>query len=499
MAIGSFSDAVLRRVSSIALVVVLAGPSAGSVSPGAPSPGRAIGWGVASAPSRLDAERASGSPVRRRPTDGGGDPEHHGYAVSSLFVCGGHVCVHWVRSTSDAPPSFDGNHNLVPDQVERTLDAFEAAWRTEVVGIGFRPPRSDATSIDHGPNADLDVYLVDLGADGLGGYIATDDPRATEDGYLFRDYSAYIVVDNDFSVTQLGSSGGEGGLQVTAAHEFFHAVQYAYDSGEDDWMMEGTAVWIEDQVADDVNANRSWLGESMLTHPWVPVDSSRGLNEYGSWIFWRFLTESEDAHGTDPTLIRRVWELAADGPGDLDLFSARAVAQTLGVRHRSLAGALAGFGIWNQAPAAFYEEGTVYPQAPVERHHRVSPQHPMAGWATMQLNHLTTGAASFEPGAGTSTTASLRLMLDGPAKRTGSAARVLIVMRSGALRVVPVTLDRDGNADVRLPFGSRDVRRVVLVFANANTSFHCWTGAGYSCNGRSRADGIPFSYLAALV
>ena len=181
----------------------------------------------------------------------------------------------------------------MPDQVDATLGAFETAWRVEVVQMGFRAPRSDGSSADHGPNDLLDVYLADVGASGLTGYVATDDPHADDDTYQYRDYSAYIVVDDDFSVAQLGSSGGLGGLRATAAHEFFHAVQYAYDSSEDAWLTEGTAVWMEDVVADDVDANRRWLRSSALVHPWVPIDSSRGLNEYGAWIFWRFLTESE--------------------------------------------------------------------------------------------------------------------------------------------------------------------------------------------------------------
>ena len=72
-------------------------------------------------------------------------------------------------------------------------------------------------------------------------------------------------------------------------------------------------------------------------------------------------------------------------------------------------------------------------------------------------------------------------------------------MRSGSLRMVTVSLDADGDADLSVPFSAAQVSRVVLVFANASTSFRCWTGAGFSCNGRSRADGMPFSYRAALV
>ena len=423
-----------------------------------------------------------------------------GYPVPSRYVCGSHVCVHWVETTDDAPPLADTNGNHVPDQVDRTLAAFETAWRVEVGRMGFRAPKSDITSKDHGPDGRLDVYLKDIGAQDLTGYTATDDPHATDGSYAYRDYSAYIVVDDDFSTAQLGSSGGPGGLRVTAAHEFFHAVQYAYDSGEDPWMMEGTAVWMEDEVAGDVNANRMWLSQSPLTQPWVPVDSSRGLHEYGAWIFWRFLSEQTSANGNpDPTIIRRIWELAADGPGDPNLYSARAVAKALESRGRTFPQELAAFGVWDLAPAVFYKEGAAYPAAPAVQHHRVSVAHPIAGWATLRLDHFTTGAVAFEPGNDGPARSSLRLALDAPPTRLGSAARVVMFLRSGALRVIAVALDHHGDADVRVPFGRSTVRRVVLLYANAGSSFRCWMGGGYSCNGFSRDDRMPFSYLAALV
>jgi hypothetical protein len=479
-----------RGMSVVALLLLVA-----SV-PASPRPG----WDVTAGSSRsADVGHGPGSPVSLRPTDGDADPQGHGYSVPSEHVCGPHVCVHWVIATSDAPPLLDGNHDLVPDQADATLLAFETAWRIEVDQMGFRAPKPDGTSADHGPNDKLDVYVADMGASGLSGYVATDDPHAQDESYPYRDYSAYIVVDDDFSVTQLGADGGLGGLRATAAHELFHAVQYAYDSGEDAWLTEGTAAWMEDIVADDVDANRRWLHSSAIAHPWVPIDSSRGLNEYGAWVFWRFLTESQGTRDPDQALIRTVWELAAQGPGDPGLFSAEALQEALDSRGRSLAGALATFGSWNLAPAAFYDEGAAYPRAPVTEHHRVSDHHPAAGWSTLQLNHLATDAVSFEPQAGSPGKASLRLLLDAPPRETGSAARILIVLRSGSLRLVPLTLDADGDADVRVPFSSWQVSRIVLVYANASTSFQCWTGAGYSCNGRSRADEMPFRYLVTLV
>jgi len=276
-------------------------------------------------------------------------------------------------------------------------------------------------------------------------------------------------------------------------------VQYAYDAGEDAWLMEGTAAWMEDRFADDVNANRVWLKESPLVQPWIPIDSSEGLHEYGAWIFWRFLSESLGNGSADTAIIRRIWELSADAPGAPDLFSARAVEKALDERGRGFAAMLAAFGLWNLVPSAFYEEGVAYPRAPLSRAHRLSVNHPIAGWSTLRLDHLTTGAVSFSPAAGAPADALLHLVLDAPPTRSGSGARLMVIGRSGTVRVVTVTLDRRGDADLRVPFGSLTVWRVVLVYANANTSYNCWMGAGFSCNGRSHADQLPFRYLAALV
>ncbi len=40
--------------------------------------------------------------------------EGHGYSVPSQYVCGAHVCVHWVITTSDAPPLTDRTTTRCP-------------------------------------------------------------------------------------------------------------------------------------------------------------------------------------------------------------------------------------------------------------------------------------------------------------------------------------------------------------------------------------------------
>ena len=118
---------------------------------------------------------------------------------------------------------------------------------------------------------------------GLYGYCAPEGSGSA------RDRKAYCVLDDDytgFPRTQLEN------VQVTAAHEYFHAVQYAYDATEASWFMEATATWAEDEVYDAVNDNVQYLRAGQLGRPDLPLDRSyTNGNHYGNWIFFRYLTE----------------------------------------------------------------------------------------------------------------------------------------------------------------------------------------------------------------
>ena len=63
-------------------------------------------------------------------------------------------------------------------------------------------------------------------------------------------------------------------MRVTAAHEFFHAVQFGYDYFEDVWLMEASSAWVEDEIFDDIDDNRQYLAKSPLSSPAAPLDYS---------------------------------------------------------------------------------------------------------------------------------------------------------------------------------------------------------------------------------
>jgi hypothetical protein len=137
------------------------------------------------------AQRVVARSILARPTDGAVDPAGDGYSVpEEAPVCNANACIHYVASTSDAPPA---------GWVDSTATAFDTVWAKEITQYGYRPPKSDITSTNHGPDGTIDIYLADVGANGLYGYCATDDPNALNPNF---DVSVFCVVDNDMSPAQ---------------------------------------------------------------------------------------------------------------------------------------------------------------------------------------------------------------------------------------------------------------------------------------------------------
>ena len=390
------------------------------------------------------------------------------------IVCGAHVCLHWSPGTPTAPPATDADRSGVPDWGETTLAVLEEVWWHEVERLGYRAPLPTATG-----DPRLQVYLDDIGDDGLFGYCTTDDPGAE----LRAQVSAFCVLENDFRDAGLGGVAPLAALRVTAAHEFFHAVQFAYDWLEDAWFMEGTATWIEDEVYDGVDDNRRYLdAASPLARPEVALDHGRGGFEYGAWIFWRYLSER---HGAG--VVRDVWNRAASGPDGSNPYSLTALDGALGARGVAFDRLFAGWSAANRIPRRRYAEGGAYPVARVERIGNRSPLR-AGGWRIASVSHLASRVVSFRP-----TRASRRLRLAlAPTGHANARASVVVVGSSGAAAVV--SLPGGGSRVVR--FDPRRVRRVDLVLTNAGSRYACWRGTSLACRGLPLDDGRTFRFRA---
>src|SRR3954452_5595243 len=95
-------------------------------------------------PSLTGAERKRAVDLLQRPSQGQGGFNELEYEVAEQPpLCSAHFCVHWVKSTEDAPPLADSNHDGTPDYVETMGGVFEHVYDVENVELGWKPPKSD--------------------------------------------------------------------------------------------------------------------------------------------------------------------------------------------------------------------------------------------------------------------------------------------------------------------------------------------------------------------
>lgn len=481
-------------------------------------------------------ERRSARRILARPDDRSPDPFGADYrSAPSKNRCSTKVrlCFHWATKGRHAPRRKDIKpDNGVPDWVDTTRRQFERVWRGEVGRLGYRGPKSDLKSRNHGPNGKIDIYLADIGDDQIYGYCTSDDPKVSDletSRYPYSDVSAYCVVDNDYAHSQFPYNSPLVNLQVTAAHEFFHAIQFGYDFFEDGWLLEGSAVAMEDEIYDRANDNYQYLVASPLTRPEVPIDRSSNnfatqsfLNRYGAFVFWRFLTEYFTSSGDrDPKIIREVWR-HADGSrhekfgNQYSLQAAVAVSKRHGTTFRQL---FSDFGVNNFIAEDFYEEGAAYQYAarnqcfqqfsgcstsaggrpPFVQTFELDVDNSTTDRQTRDIDHLSTNYIRFTPGDGVTATATLRLKLNIPSPSMGAGA-VALVFDSTGVTTYPVPLNPKGNETMLVPFGTAS--KVVLVLTNGNTKMACGQQSrtvSISCQGVPRFDNAPFTYTGTLM
>lgn len=377
------------------------------------------------------------------------------------------VCLHW---------SISGSNRSSSSFVKTALKTMDHVAST-YVDAGYRKPLADGRA---GGNGKLDVYLRNIGGQGYYGYCTSDSaPRGGK-----HVTPAYCVLDNDFSRREFPTNSPTKNLQVTGAHEYFHAVQFAYDYDEDRWMMEATATWAEDELYTGINDNLQYLQSSQLTTPSRSLDvfDPKGTWQYGDWIFFRYLSEAfPEQQGPLPSIVLDIWKLAGTNPGEGDEYSIQAVADALAERGTTLSQVFADYAFANQYADQTYEEGKAndYPQAP--------------GWAG--------GSTSLESTGYTSPVASFKHLTSRTtyvdvSGFTGNQIRVLVSISSPADSAVgwvylvdgtrlPLTFTASGEAQVLLD-GTKDFSVHV---ANVDTSYTCDEGTNYSCGGTPQGDG----------
>ncbi|MBF4160858.1 MXAN_6640 family putative metalloprotease [Nocardioides acrostichi] len=431
-------------------------------------------------PNMSASDRRTAQAILARPTDGSSDPYGDGYTTNKRKrKCAGNFCVHWVTDTADAAKRA---------WAIKTLKTMNSVWHVEVGKMGYRHPVSDRIlSGNNGGNGKFDVYLKDLGSAGYYGYCAAEFAKV-KSGKTTRQGGGFCVLDNNFSKAEYGQRPVNS-LKVTAAHEFFHAVQYAYDYTEDRWFMESTATWMEERYADGVNDNRQYLPSGSVKAPSTALDyfASGSSRPYGNWAWWEFLT-----HKFNNGIVKTTWNKAA-GPS----YSTKALKSTLS----SKGGFVRNFASYNAAnltPKRTYPEGGSWPSA----------NH--GGWTltgtstgnnvTATLPHMSAASYVITPGDGVGNKKwRLKIKVDGPVAKTSPIAYVVVRMKNGAWKRSPMNLNAQGNGVKKVLFSGNAVSAVSVTLVNGSTRFkNCGQGTGsveYSCDGTPVDNGKAFKLV----
>ena len=261
-----------------------------------------------------------------------------------------HFAIHYDIGSSDGVPPEDLDASGVPDYVERIGLYADSSYRRYHLNMEFYLPPPDDDSL-------YDIHLLNLG--GTYGVTIREDAGDS----VWQDYGSYIQMHNTFSFAPPNDDPEGtviGAQKVTAAHEYFHATQmaYAFKNGDDLWWTEGSAVFFENDVYDEVNDHYYYLPYFFNYPDTFLIDTSNFgayLHNYSTFIWPEYLAKK---FGVE--IIKSVWEyLRYYDP-------LTAIDSALSPFGKDMQQVFPEFALWNyftkdRYDTAFHDDGLDYP------------------------------------------------------------------------------------------------------------------------------------------
>lgn len=221
--------------------------------------------------------------------------------------CSTNFCFHYTLSGTDAVSSIDSNSNGFPDYVEQMANVFENVW-TQYQTRGFAMPPLDGSA---GGSNKYDVYIGNLQT--TYGFVSPEivignNPQSS--GLTEVDaMTSWMGMNKNYS--WVPTTTADNALKVTAAHEFFHSIQFGTTSSNTNFISEATAAWAEDELYPGIDDNFQYL-PSIFSTPDIALNYNNSSFDgngtafnghwYGAWIFFRYLSEK-----TNSDIIRQIY------------------------------------------------------------------------------------------------------------------------------------------------------------------------------------------------
>lgn len=266
---------------------------------------------------------------------------------TSVVSPGGFFRLHFDTTGVESVPTADVDLNGRPDYIDRAAEYLDSAWNHYHVTLSYFLPPDDGVA---GGDDKYDVYFLSIFGYGVTIFDG-DGPQ------VWDDRMSYILLHKDFNgfAPNPDPDGSQlGALKATCVHEYFHAVQLAYDGSDELWMYESGATWQEQALHPDTKDNYQFL-PLFYNDPDTFLTTSTGSRMYGAFVWPGFL-----AQRYSQSVIREVWQEARTANG------VQAIDQALALHGSSTAEEFSTFTTWNlftsdRADPAYFPKGAEYP------------------------------------------------------------------------------------------------------------------------------------------
>lgn len=331
---------------------------------------------------------------------------------------GGHFRIHYTDSAGNVnliDTSYgDLNNNHVPDYAEIVARIADSVWVHHIDTLEYQePPNDGETSYGDGPR--YDIFLIGL-SQGLYGFTQYDEPPIVDGSHVRL--TSWIALGNNYKSFQGYETRPIEAVQVTVAHEFFHAIQFWYDAREpcadasctpakqNPYWMEMSAVWMEEETYDNVNDYYGYfpyyfpyVHHSLRTFATSPSGDWSTLYCYGAGVFPMYLSQQ---FGKE--IIKKAWEYCGEVSGSNFLESAiQAALNDVTSGQVDLPHAWTEYGRWlyftgtRARPGQFFEEAANYPVIPTDLELAGDTYHYIREYSSYPIKPDSTGDYRFFP------------------------------------------------------------------------------------------------------
>ncbi|MDC1032078.1 FlgD immunoglobulin-like domain containing protein, partial [Candidatus Marinimicrobia bacterium] len=223
----------------------------------------------------------------------------------------GIIRFHYTTSGYHAVNNSDINGNSIPDYVDSVAMIFNNVTNLLHNKMGYFQPPSDgyySSDRDKGGSEHYDVYIRNLSSRYYGYVQPEEFAQSTGDNEKSisrkekNAFTSYMVMRNNYKNFPLEELMN---IKVTIAHEYYHAIQFGYDGWEKPWLLESSAVWMEEEIYDEINDCYQYM-EEWFNFPHRSLDES-GYHWYGSFIFFEYIEQHMGGNST----IRKILDQSA--------------------------------------------------------------------------------------------------------------------------------------------------------------------------------------------